>query len=205
MAQGAVATARRFCASRSSTPQLMAGGRMPRPRKLRLVSLRITPGTLTEDSLLEARRHNYLAAFAEVRDDHALAWVDISTGEVWVMACPPARLAPELARLRPREVLLADGAPEGIIGTVEESLRRALAERDTRWQGDVYSWRSQLGMFTLQTAWADLLLTPFAILGAWLGVRAVHCADGESALFITRKGTRISPRSVPLDFSMSRA
>ena len=36
-------------------------------------------------------------------------------------------------------------------GTVEESLRRALAERDTRWQGDVYSWRSQLSMFTLQT------------------------------------------------------
>ena len=36
-------------------------------------------------------------------------------------------------------------------GTVEESLRRALAERDTRWQGDEYSWRGQLGMFTLQT------------------------------------------------------
>ena len=35
----------------------------------------VTPGTLTEDSLLEARRHNYLAAFAEVRDDSALAWV----------------------------------------------------------------------------------------------------------------------------------
>ena len=33
----------------------------------------VTPGTLTEESLLEARRHNYLAAFAEVRDGHALA------------------------------------------------------------------------------------------------------------------------------------
>ena len=32
----------------------------------------VTPGTLTEDSLLEARRHNYLAAFAEVRGEGAL-------------------------------------------------------------------------------------------------------------------------------------
>ena len=45
----------------------------------------VTPGTLTEDSLLEARRHNFLAAYAEVRDQAALAWADISTGELWVM------------------------------------------------------------------------------------------------------------------------
>ena len=68
----------------------------------------VTPGTLTEDSLLEARRHNYLAAFAEVRDQAALAWVDISTGEMRVMPCPIVRLGPELARLSPREVLLCE-------------------------------------------------------------------------------------------------
>ena len=68
----------------------------------------VTPGTLTEDSLLEARRSNYLCAFAEVRDEGALAWVDISTGEFRVMVCPPARLASELARLAPREVLVAE-------------------------------------------------------------------------------------------------
>ncbi len=70
----------------------------------------VTPGTLTEESLLDARRNNFLAAVAEVRDEAALAWVDISTGEFRVMPCPPARLAPELARLRPREVLLSDTA-----------------------------------------------------------------------------------------------
>ncbi len=68
----------------------------------------VTPGTLTEDSLLEARRHNYLAAYAEVRDQAALAWADISTGEFRVMPCTPARLAPELARLTPREVLVSE-------------------------------------------------------------------------------------------------
>ena len=69
----------------------------------------VTPGTLTEESLLEARRHNYLAAFAEVRDSHALAWVDISTGAFHVMTVPLVRLGPELARLAPSELLIAEG------------------------------------------------------------------------------------------------
>ena len=74
----------------------------------------VTPGTLTEDSLLEARRANWLVAFAEVREAAALAWADISTGEFRVMPCPPARLAPELARLAPRELLVAETAEAGL-------------------------------------------------------------------------------------------
>ncbi|MDO5530193.1 MAG: DNA mismatch repair protein MutS, partial [Paracoccus sp. (in: a-proteobacteria)] len=70
----------------------------------------VTPGTLTEESLLEARRHNYLAAFARLRDETALAWVDISTGAFYVMTCPEPRLGPELARIAPRELLAADGS-----------------------------------------------------------------------------------------------
>ncbi|MDO5703746.1 MAG: DNA mismatch repair protein MutS, partial [Paracoccus sp. (in: a-proteobacteria)] len=70
----------------------------------------VTPGTLTEESLLEARRHNFLAAFGQVRDEAALAWVDISTGAFWVMDCPLPRLAPELARLTPRELLVSEGS-----------------------------------------------------------------------------------------------
>ncbi len=69
----------------------------------------VTPGTLTEESLLEARRHNYLAAFAEVRGQCALAWVDISTGTFRVMPIDAVRLGPELARLAPSEVIVADG------------------------------------------------------------------------------------------------
>jgi DNA mismatch repair protein MutS len=68
----------------------------------------VTPGTLTEDSLLEARRHNYLAAYAMVRDKGALAWVDISTGELRVTPCPRVALGPQLARLAPRELLVPD-------------------------------------------------------------------------------------------------
>jgi DNA mismatch repair protein MutS len=79
----------------------------------------VTPGTLTEDSLLDARRHNYLAAFAEVRDEGALAWVDISTGAFHVVPCAAVRLGPELARLTPREVLLSDDSAHRT--TVEET------------------------------------------------------------------------------------
>jgi len=81
----------------------------------------VTPGTLTEDSLLEARRHNFLAAFAEVRDAGALAWVDISTGAFRVTDCPPVRLGPELARLAPREVLLSEASEADWAGIVTDS------------------------------------------------------------------------------------
>jgi len=81
----------------------------------------VTPGTLTEDSLLEARRHNFLAAFAEMRGEAALAWVDISTGAFRVAECPPVRLGPELARLGPREVLLNEAFEADWAETVTES------------------------------------------------------------------------------------
>jgi DNA mismatch repair protein MutS len=80
----------------------------------------VTPGTLTEDSLLEARRHNFLAAYAEIRDEGALAWVDISTGMFNVTTCARPALGPELSRLTPRELLLADDAAENLRPMVED-------------------------------------------------------------------------------------
>ncbi|MEO0486784.1 MAG: DNA mismatch repair protein MutS [Pseudomonadota bacterium] len=70
----------------------------------------VTPGTLIEDALLDARRNNYLAAYGLVRDDGALAWVDMSTGELRVAPCPRVKLGPELARLMPSEVLLSEAS-----------------------------------------------------------------------------------------------
>ena len=79
----------------------------------------VTPGTLTEESLLEARRHNFLASYAQVRGECALAWVDISTGSFRVMPMASVRLGPELARLSPSEVVIADG--EDLADIVTES------------------------------------------------------------------------------------
>lgn len=71
----------------------------------------VTPGTLTEDTLLDARAHNYLAALARTGSDAALglAWADISTGTFEVMPVEAGALAAELARLDPGELLVADG------------------------------------------------------------------------------------------------
>jgi len=71
----------------------------------------VTPGTLTEDTLLETRSHNYLAALAEIRGVRALAWADVSTGEMAVAPLGAEGPGPLLARLAPREVLIRD-APE---------------------------------------------------------------------------------------------
>ncbi|WP_139103095.1 DNA mismatch repair protein MutS [Pararhodobacter sp. CCB-MM2] len=88
----------------------------------------VTPGTLTEDALLEPRRHNYLAAWADIRGDSALAWADISTGELRVMPCPRVRLAPELARLGAREMVVAEESAADLREMADEMVL-ALAER----------------------------------------------------------------------------
>src|SRR5580698_6596826 len=73
----------------------------------------VTPGTLTEDSLLDARRNNYLLALARSRassteDRFALAWIDISTGEFRVAESDRSGLAAEIARIEPGEIIVAD-------------------------------------------------------------------------------------------------
>jgi DNA mismatch repair protein MutS len=68
----------------------------------------VTPGTLTEESLLEARAANLLAALGRAGGEFALASADMSTGQFQVSSIAPAELAPELARLSPREMLVPD-------------------------------------------------------------------------------------------------
>ncbi|WP_147109792.1 DNA mismatch repair protein MutS [Tateyamaria sp. syn59] len=80
----------------------------------------VTPGTLTEDTLLEARRHNFLAAFADVRGEGALAWVDISTGALSVMSLDLTMLGPELARLAPSELIVTDAKEAELRPLVED-------------------------------------------------------------------------------------
>ncbi len=81
----------------------------------------VTPGTLTEEALLDARRHNFLAAWSELRGEAALAWADISTGLFHVSACPASQLGAELARLAPRELLVTTEQAEALRGAAEEA------------------------------------------------------------------------------------
>ncbi|WP_454623925.1 DNA mismatch repair protein MutS [Bradyrhizobium cenepequi] len=73
----------------------------------------VTPGTLTEDTLLDARTNNYLLAIARARgssggDRIGLAWIDISTSEFMVTECATAELPATLARINPNEVIVTD-------------------------------------------------------------------------------------------------
>ena len=80
----------------------------------RNVTRLVTPGTLTEDTLLDPRRNNYLLAIARARGSSAdesrfaLAWIDISTGEFRLAECDHVGLAAEIARLDPGEIIVSD-------------------------------------------------------------------------------------------------
>ncbi len=99
----------------------------------------VTPGTVTDDSLLDPRESNYLAAICHagesLRDSRSrlgetrprdetrpravgLAWIDLSTGKFLAAVVPAARLADELARIQPSECLVAESAAEvtGAVG-----------------------------------------------------------------------------------------
>src|ERR1700738_1697176 len=73
----------------------------------------VTPGTLTEDTLLDARANNYLLAIARARasaggDRLGLAWIDISTAEFIVTECSTGELAATLSRINPNEAIVTD-------------------------------------------------------------------------------------------------
>jgi DNA mismatch repair protein MutS len=74
----------------------------------------VTPGTLTEDSLLDPRRNNYLVAIARAKPSadgesrFALAFLDISTGEFRLAECERTGLPAEIARLEPGEIIVSD-------------------------------------------------------------------------------------------------
>jgi DNA mismatch repair protein MutS len=81
----------------------------------------VTPGTLTEETLLVPASANWLAAIARAGDpgsasgagEWGIAAADISTGRFELIACGPGELMAELARLSPAETI-ADDAPPGI-------------------------------------------------------------------------------------------
>ena len=96
------------------------------------VSRLVTPGTLTDDALLEDKENNYLAAVHLDGERAGLAWVDLSTGGFWVRDVATGAILDELVRLRPRECLVADGAREAahdLVKTIRETTGAAITER----------------------------------------------------------------------------
>ncbi|MBD1546560.1 DNA mismatch repair protein MutS [Roseibium aggregatum] len=75
----------------------------------------VTPGTLTEERLLDSSANNFLAAMSRLRSGslsgdavYGLAWIDMSTGSFQVSETDDQRLAADLAQISPRELILPD-------------------------------------------------------------------------------------------------
>ncbi|HIQ40621.1 MAG TPA: DNA mismatch repair protein MutS [Sulfurivirga caldicuralii] len=76
----------------------------------------VTPGTLTEESLLEAHRDNLLASAYPYKKRWGLAWLDVASGRFEGCECEDlAQLKTELARLQPAELLLPEGTDPNLI------------------------------------------------------------------------------------------
>src|SRR5919107_6357717 len=73
----------------------------------------VTPGTLTEETLLDSGSANWLAAVGRAGEEWAIAAADISTGRFELVGCGPGELAAELARLLPAETI-ADAKIAGV-------------------------------------------------------------------------------------------
>lgn len=67
----------------------------------------VTPGTITEENLLDARAHNYLASLSLAQGKYALAWLDITTGDFYVSNMSPSNLDAELSRLEVGELIVS--------------------------------------------------------------------------------------------------
>jgi DNA mismatch repair protein MutS len=80
----------------------------------------ITPGTVTDEALLEAKRDNLLLAIYHHRQQFGLAWVDLSGGRFHLLQLyDTAQLTAEITRLQPAEILLHESFPQDILRNTE--------------------------------------------------------------------------------------
>jgi DNA mismatch repair protein MutS len=101
----------------------------------------VTPGTLTEETLLESSSANWLASIGRAGDEWAIAAADISTGRFELVSCGPGELAAELARLAPAETI-ADAPVAG--------LRTTLGKGGFDSAGGERALKSRFGIATLE-------------------------------------------------------
>ncbi len=110
----------------------------------------VTPGTLTDEMLLDDREDNFLAAVITGPRQNAMAWVDISTGHFFVQEVHPKHVIDELLRLAPKEVLLPEAGRELFAAESRRwaeqvrTLTGALVTERPGWYFDPHTARSRL-------------------------------------------------------------
>ena len=105
-------------------PPTKAGGKTLMKRAVVRI---VTPGTLTEETLLDAKRNNYLVSLSgPIAQTFSLCVCDVSTGAFWVENCLHTQLGATLDRLTPSELLLTE--------TLGQELQKAQAFETQRFQ-----------------------------------------------------------------------
>jgi DNA mismatch repair protein MutS len=125
----------------------------------RVVAKIVTPGTVLDPAMLEAKANNYLMSIVTEGKEAGLAYADISTGEFFCMETPVERLETEIERIGPAEILLPDGAE-----CPGASIRPLVTELST-WQYELSSAR-------------DAILKQFEV----ATLEAFGCADSPLAV-----------------------
>ena len=111
----------------------------------------VTPGTLTDDNLLDAKEDNFLCAVSlGTKHQAVISWIDISTGHFFVQDLPEEKLLDELLRLSPAECLLPDRRGElfeaetrKLARDVEQLTGAIITERPS-WYFDPYQAKKRL-------------------------------------------------------------
>jgi len=70
----------------------------------------VTPGTVVEPGLLDGKANNYLVSLVPGDEESGIAYVDITTSEFATTQLPTHRIPPEMERLRPSEIIAAEGS-----------------------------------------------------------------------------------------------
>jgi len=68
----------------------------------------VTPGTLTEEILLDANKNNFLLCIYANKNNIGLSWLDISTGEIYTQKCIENNLFSSISRIKPNEILIIE-------------------------------------------------------------------------------------------------
>ena len=155
----------------------------------------VTPGTVTDEALLDERRDTLLAAVLRKDDRYGLAWLDLAAGRFSIVESRgDESLAGELERLKPAELLL----PENQLAAVEPHARGAATRLRAPWHFELASasrlLTDQFGTLDLRGYGADSL--PLAIGAA--GALLQYVRDTQKSAVPHISALRVEERSEAL-------
>lgn len=136
----------------------------------------VTPGTVTEENLLEARQTNHLLALAVAGDALAAAWLDLAAGRPQTQKLPVAELSAVLERVHPSEIVLSETLAQlPVIAEALHSWRNALTPLPTSRFDSANAERQVLQLYNVGTlaGFGDFSRAEITALGALLDYAAL--------------------------------